>query len=30
MGKMIFPDGSVKDGKFENNVFVGGNNQTSA
>jgi len=21
---MTFPDGSVKEGKFENNIFVGG------
>jgi len=25
MGKMIFPDGTVKDGLFENNVFKGPN-----
>jgi hypothetical protein len=22
-GKMTFPDGSVKDGMFENNMFIG-------
>jgi hypothetical protein len=22
-GKMTFPDGTIKEGKFENNIFVG-------
>jgi len=22
-GKMVFPDGSVKEGRFENNIYVG-------
>lgn len=25
----MFPDGSVKEGKFENNVFVGSNSNGS-
>jgi hypothetical protein len=27
---MTFPDGTIKEGKFENNDFVGHNNYTDA
>jgi hypothetical protein len=26
---MTFPDGTIKEGKFENNVFIGQNNNNN-
>ena len=28
MGKMVFPDGTTKEGLFENNIFIGGNHNS--